>query len=317
MSILFILIGLVAIGWGADRFTDGAGGLARRFRVPEIVIGLTIVGFGTSLPEFCVSFVAALEGSSDIALGNVVGSNIFNALFIVGCAAAVAPIVVERRTVMGDLPFSVVACAMLAVMCADGRVTRLDALMLVLVFVVYMLRALRLAREGRGSESMVTSAAPAAPLRSIWWCLGWLVGGMVCLVVGSRLFVNGATDVARSLGVSEAVVGLTIAAAGTSLPELATSVVAARKGQAGIALGNVIGSCVFNIFFVVGVTGLISPMAAEQITTLDFVVMFSSMLLVWGMSFTKYKIERWEGFVLIFLFLAYITYLVLREMGVA
>ncbi|MBR1593467.1 MAG: calcium/sodium antiporter [Alloprevotella sp.] len=313
MSILYIIIGLVAIGWGADRFTDGAGALARRFRVPEIIIGLTIVGFGTSLPEFCVSFVAALEGSADIALGNVVGSNIFNALLIVGLAALVAPIRVEHSTVMGDLPFSVMACAMLAAMSFDGHVSRLDALLLVCVFAVYMLRALRMAR----TKHIEVEDASAAPVRSLVWCLAWLVVGMGCLVVGSRLFVYGATDIARSLGVSEAIVGLTIAAAGTSLPELATSVTAARKGQAGIALGNVIGSCVFNVFFVIGVTGLVAPMSAAGITTLDLVTMMCSMLLVWGLSFTKHEVSRWEGALLTLLFLGYMTWLVLHELGVA
>lgn len=313
MSILYVIIGLVAIGWGADRFTDGAGALARRFHVPEIIIGLTIVGFGTSLPEFCVSFAAALEGSADIALGNVVGSNIFNALLIVGLAALVAPINVERRTVMGDLPFSVVACAMLAAMSFDGFLSRLDALFLVCVFAVYMIRALRLARS---NQENATDGDTATPVRSLGWCLMWLGVGMACLVAGSRLFVFGATDIARSLGVSEAIVGLTIAAAGTSLPELATSVAAARKGQAGIALGNVIGSCVFNVFFVIGITGVVAPMSAAGITTLDLVVMFVSMLLVWGMSFTRRAVERREGAFLTLLFLGYMTWLVLNELRV-
>ena len=314
MSILFVILGLVAIGWGADRFTDGAGALARRYRVPEIVIGLTIVGFGTSMPEFFVSFVSALEGSADIAMGNVVGSNIFNALLIVGLASLTMPILLERSTLYGDLPFSVVAVSMLAAMSFDGELSRLDAVLLIVVFTIYMFRALRLARSSRAEAAK--DDKPAVAPRSLLWCVCWLLVGMGCLVGGSRLFVYGATDIAHQLGISEAIIGLTIAAAGTSLPELATSVVAAAKGQGGIALGNVIGSCVFNVFFVIGTTGLFFPMQSSHITTLDFCVMAFSQLLIWIFAFTKMTIERWEGALLTLIFLAYMTWLVLNELGV-
>lgn len=313
MNIIFVILGLIAIGWGADRFTDGAGALARRYRVPEIIIGLTIVGFGTSLPEFFVSFMSAIEGSGDIAMGNVVGSNIVNALLIVGLASLTCPISVERTTVFGDLPFSVVACVMLAAMSFDGELSRLDAAMLVMVFTVYMVRALRMARSSRAEAAQ--NGEPATAPRSLIWCICWLLVGMGCLVGGSRLFVYGATEIAHQLGVSEAIIGLTIAAAGTSLPELATSVVAAAKGQSGIALGNVIGSCVFNVFFVIGLTGLIAPMQSSGITTVDLCVMTVAQLLVWLFAFTRKKIGRIEGAMLTLVFLTYMTWLVLKEIG--
>lgn len=314
MNIIFVILGLIAIGWGADRFTDGAGALARRYRVPEIIIGLTIVGFGTSLPEFFITFMGAIEGSGDIAMGNVVGSNIVNALLIVGLASLTCPINVERSTLLGDLPFSVVACVMLAAMSFDGVLSRLDAVLLVAVFSIYLARALRMARNSRAEATK--NGEPATAPRSLLWCISWLLVGMGCLVGGSRIFIYGATEIAHQLGVSEAIIGLTIAAAGTSLPELATSVVAAAKGQSGIALGNVIGSCVFNVFFVIGVTGVVAPMQSAGITTVDLCVMTIAQILVWLFAFTKMKIGRQEGAVLTFAYLAYMTWRILNEVGV-
>ena len=303
LSILYIVAGIAAVLWGADRFTDGAASVAQRFNVPQIVIGMTVVAFGTSLPEFCVSFASALKGAPDMALGNVVGSNIFNALLITGAAAAITPIAVGRGTVSKDMTWALVSAIALAGVCLDGEASRLDSGLLLVLFMVFMAYTLRVARQG-STEDRAT--VPLSITRSTIY----VIVGLVALVIGSNVFVDGAADVARRLGVSEAIVGLTVVAAGTGFPELATSIVAARKGHSGLALGNVIGSNVFNSLMVIGLTGLVVPLQAAGITRVDFTVLVGSTLLLWAMSFTKYKIERWEGCVLMGIYAAYLGWLV-------
>ena len=310
LDLLFIIIGIALVLWGADKFTDGASALARRMKVPPIVIGLTVVAMGTSAPELFVSMASALKGSSGMALGNIVGSNIFNALAIVGCAALVAPIVITPGTVKKDIPFAIVASAALALLTLiDGRLDRIDALLLLAGFAVFMVYTLRLARSGNAQQETAGEAADAAQA-NLWKCLGLIVLGLACLIVGSNIFVNYASDVARQLGVSDAVVGLTIVACGTSLPELATSVVSARKGESAIAIGNAIGSNVFNILLILGLTGTICPMTLGGITWIDMAMMLGSIGLLWLFSFTKLRVQRWEGGVLVAIFLAYMTWLV-------
>lgn len=306
VSILMIIGGAVMVLWGADRLTEGAVALAERMRIPQIVIGLTIVALGTSAPEFCVSLVSALKGTADLAVGNVVGSNIFNTMLIVGVAAVVAPMSILPLTVRRDIPLSVVASIALAAMVLiDGDVSRLDAVILFAGFLAFMWLTLRNAKvENNASEEAPTSQ------QSLLKATGFLLLGLACLVFGSNIFVDGATDVAQQLGVSEAVIGLTIVAGGTSLPELATSVVAARKGNSGIAIGNVLGSNVMNILLIIGGAGLICPMKVEGITIVDFAVLTGSVLLLWLFCFTKYTIARWEGALLTALFFGYMAWLV-------
>lgn len=303
INILFVLLGIAIVLLGADRLTEGAVGLARRMKISQMVIGLTIVAMGTSMPEFCVSLVSALKGTPDLAVGNVVGSNIFNTLCIVGVAAMVAPMTVLPTTVKKDIPFAVFASLVLLVMCLDGDISRLDAGVLFVCFCAFMFFTLRGAKEKDNEEEQL------AP-QPVWKSVFWLVLGLLALIGGSNLFVENATQLALQLGVSEAVVGLTIVACGTSLPELATSVVSARKGQSGIAIGNVLGSNVFNILFILGATGLIQPMKLQGITVIDMSVMAGSMLLLWAFSRTKYTLARWEGMVLAVVFVGYIVYLI-------
>ncbi len=304
LQILMIVAGVTLVLWGADRLTDGAVALAERMQIPQIVIGLTIVAIGTSAPEFCVSLVSALKGTSDLAVGNVVGSNIFNTMLIVGMAAMVAPMTILPSTVKKDIPIAVVASFLLAVMVlADGDVSRLDALVLMLGFLAFIWLTLHGAKGNADQE-----ASPKG--YSVTKSVLLLVIGLACLVVGSNIFVNGATAVAQQLGVSEAVIGLTVVAGGTSLPELATSVVAARKGNSGIAIGNVLGSNVINILLILGGAGLICPMQVKDITIVDFSVLTGSILLLWLFSNTKLTLARWEGAVLTILFLAYMVWLV-------
>lgn len=305
ISLIQILFGALFVLLGADRLTEGAVAVAERLRIPQIVIGLTVVAMGTSMPEFTVSLVAALKGTPDLAVGNVIGSNIFNVFAIVGIAAMIAPMTILSLTVKRDLPFALVAALLLVVFGLDGNIGRLDAAALFLLFVIYMIITVRQARAEAKSED---NPAPATQ-KNLMLSIFWLLIGLTALVLGSSQFVDGASAMAKSFGVSEAVIGLTIVAMGTSLPELATSVVAARKGNSGIAMGNVIGSNVFNILFIIGTTGVISPMRISGITSVDYMMLVLSMLALWLFSYTRLRIERWEGGALLAVFLGYLGWL--------
>lgn len=303
LDIVLIVIGVAMVLGGADRLTEGASALARRMNVPEIVIGLTIVAAGTSAPELFVSVVSALKGTPDLAIGNVIGSNTMNAMLIVGCAAMVAPMVISRSTVHKDIPFSVAASVLMMVIVADGSLGRLDGIILLTGFAAFMAYTLWQAKHGQ-----VEAVVEVKPLKP-WLAVLYVVIGLACLVVGSNLFVESASDLALSLGISEGVIGLTVVAGGTSLPELATSVVAARKGQSAIAIGNVIGSNVFNILLILGTTAVISPLHIEGITLVDLLMMLGSVSLVWLFSRTRYTVERWEGAVLVGGYMVYLCWL--------
>ena len=279
--------------------TDGAVALAERMNISQIVIGLTVVAMGTSAPELFVSLVSAIKGTPDLAVGNVVGSNIFNTMLIVGCAAIAAPLAILKTTVKRDLPFIFLISVIFIAMCTDMQITRKDALILSGLFLLYLAYTLIKSRKAQAAEELKKKGY--SPIKAS--CFVAL--GLACLILGSNLFVNGATSIA-----SEAVIGLTVVAGGTSLPELATSIVAARKGQSAIAIGNVIGSNVFNILMILGVTGLICPMQIQGITTIDLFVMTISALLLWLFAFTKLKVERWEGAILVLLFLIYMYWLI-------
>lgn len=302
INIVLLVMGLVVVLKGADWLTDGAVNIASRFGVSQMVIGLTIVAMGTSMPELCVSMVSALKGTPDLAVGNVVGSNTLNTLLIVGCSALVAPIMVKRSSVRRDIPFAVLASLLMLIFCLDGGIDRLDAALLFILFVVFMFVTVKYSKN-EGTETK-TTAAPLGKATLL------LVVGLVCLILGSNLFVDNASFIASTLGVSDAVIGLTIVAGGTSLPELATSMVSAKKGNSDIAIGNVIGSNVFNILMIIGVTGLVKPMHIKGITSLDLIVMLASMLLLWFFCRTTYKVKRWEGAVLAISYITYLAWLI-------
>ena len=311
-DVLFIIIGIVIVLMGADKLTESASSLARGMKIPEIVIGLTIVSMGTSAPELFVSLTSALQHTPDMALGNVIGSNIFNTLLIVGCAAIVAPMTIAHTTVSKDIPFSLLASALLVVLCMDdfssvqitGHVlSRTDGVVLLLCLALFMWQTYRVAMRNRKET---TVAPPSMP----WWrAVLWMALGLGALVLGSDLFVSSASDLAVSLGMSQAVVGLTIVAGGTSLPELATSVVAAYRGRSAIAIGNVIGSNVFNILAILGITAVISPLHISGITPIDLGLLLGSVALLWLFCFTKYTVARWEGWLLTLIFGAYMGWL--------
>ena len=345
INIVLLVLGVIIVLKGADWLTDGAVNIATRFGVSQMVIGLTIVAMGTSMPEFCVSMVSALKGTPDLAVGNVVGSNTLNTLLIVGCSALVAPIMVKRSSVKRDIPFAVVASLLMLLFCLDGAIGRVDAAVLFAGFCLFMFVTLKYAKTTEEHAATVatsgaaiataaaastsvseastshTSApkastsqpsAPEASVASMLKAIVMLVVGLLCLIAGSNMFVDNASFVASSLGVSDAVIGLTIVAGGTSLPELATSMVSAKKGNSDIAIGNVIGSNVFNILMIIGITGLVKPMHIAGITTLDLIMMLASMLLMWFFCRTTYKVKRWEGAVLTIVYLAYLTWLIMN-----
>ena len=302
-DIVLIIAGVAMVLYGADRLTEGASALARRMNVSEIIIGLTIVAAGTSAPELFVSLVSALKGTPDMAIGNVVGSNTMNAMLIVGCAAMVAPMTISKSTVRKDIPFAVFASVLLPLLALDSFLGRIDGVILLAGFAAFMYYTLSQAKGGK--------AEPATEIKTVnpWMSAFFVFLGLALLVIGSNIFVDSASRVAYSLGISEGVVGLTIVAGGTSLPELATSVVAARKGQSAIAIGNVIGSNVFNILMILGLTATISPMQIQGITMIDFSLMLGSVVLVWLFSRTKYTVERWEGLLLVVGYLVYVGWL--------
>jgi len=323
LNIGLIVLGIVLVIWGADRMTAGASSLARDMRVPEIVIGLTIVAAGTSAPELFVSLMSALKGTPDLAVGNVIGSNIFNTLLIVGCSAAVAPIVVAPNTVKKDIPFAIAASLLLFVLCFDdmssvhlwgNEISRWDGVILLAGFAVFMIYTFQMAaKDGLlqcyEEELGVTREKPKKDWSHLGINLFWIILGLACLIVGSHVFVNGATYVAYRFGIRQSVVGLTIVAGGTSLPELATSVVAAYKGRSAIAIGNVIGSNVFNILLILGVTAVVHPMRIMGITIVDLMMMLISIGLMWIFAITKYYVSRREGILLVVCFMAYMAWL--------
>lgn len=300
LNIVFLIVGMALVLWGADRFTDGASAVARRWHVSELVIGLTVVSMGTSLPEFIVSFFSTLRGSSDMSAGNILGSNIFNTLFIVGASAMMMRLPVSGTLLKRDIPICLVVSLLLLGLCLDGNLSRLEGFILCVVFCIYLAYTYYIGVHERGALDMQEDKTP------VWKILLLLIVGIGCLVGGGQLMVNNAVELARMWGVSESVIGLTILAAGTSLPELATSVVAAKKGSDGLALGNVVGSNIFNIAFVLGTCSAVRSMEINEISITDWCAFIGSVVLLWLTASTGKKLSKWEG---AFLMIAYLCYL--------
>ena len=316
MNIVLLIGGLLLFLVGANALTDGAASVAKRFHISSLVIGLTIVAFGTSAPELTVSIVSALKGSADMAIGNVVGSNIFNTLMIVGCTAAIVPISVTKGTLSKEIPLCILASVVLFICANDvlinkataNTISSSDGMLLLCFFLIFLGYTFAIARNGNGSgegESEIKEMP-------IWKSVLFIAAGLAGLVYGGQFFVNGASGIARGLGVSESIIGLTLVAGGTSLPELATSVVAALKKNPEMAIGNVIGSNLFNIFFVLGCSATISPLNIQGITNLDFGVLIGScvLLYIFGWFFKKRTITRIEGIALIACYIGYTAYLI-------
>ena len=318
LDTLFLVGGLALILLGANGLTDGAAAVAKRFNISDLVIGLTIVAFGTSAPELVISTMAALGGSAEMAIGNVVGSNIFNVLMIIGVTAMVMPIQVGQGTLSKEIPLVVLASFALAFMANDiwldggvsNIISRIDGLILLAFFLIFLRYTFAIAHSG-GDEG----EGEKIKEMPIWKSALFILGGLAGLIYGGQLFVDGASGIASSLGVSESIIGLTIVAGGTSLPELATSVTAALKKNSGIAIGNVIGSNLFNIFFVLGCSASISPLPMGGITNFDMAVLIGSAILFWivGWFFKKRTITRVEGALLVACYIAYTVYLISQQ----
>ena len=317
LAILFLVGGIALILIGADKLTDGASSLAAKFNISDIVIGLTVVAFGTSMPEFVISMISSIKGSAELAIGNVVGSNIFNTLMLVGCAAVVAPISVSKSTVGKDIPFTILASIVLFAMANDilfdndqqNIITRSEGILLLGFFAVFITYTLSIAHD-KNPEDSDTEPTKDFPL---WKCLVFIVLGLAGLIGGGELFVDGACEIARFMGVSESVIGLTIVAAGTSLPELATAIAAARKHNSGIVIGNAIGSNIFNIFWILGASACVSPLPLGNITIFDLTTLLISGFLLWIFAHSKMSVNRIEGAIMITGYVSYITYMVITS----
>ncbi len=318
MDIIFLILGLGLILVGANMLTDGATSIARRFGMSDLMVGLTIVAFGTSAPELVISITSAVADNPGIAVGNVVGSNIFNVFVIIGVTALVRPITVERSVLSTDIPLVVLSSVALAAIGFSGYldgtppvVTRVEGILLLLFFCIFMRHTFSTAKSLPENEAAADpSANKAAAQRQmpIWKGITWTVVGLAALIFGGDMFVDGASGVATSLGVSDAVIGLTIVATGTSLPELATSVTAALKGNQGIAIGNVIGSNIFNIFMVLGCSAVIRPLPFAGVGNFDIITMVVASVLFWLVArvYGSRVINRMEGALLTACFIAYV-----------
>lgn len=317
MDIVLLLGGLVLILLGANFLTDGASSLAKRLKVSDLVIGLTVVAFGTSAPELSVSISSALKGSADIAIGNVVGSNMFNTLMIVGCTAFFAPIIVTKNTLLKEIPLCILSAVALLAICNDtlldsqplDMMSRTDGIVLLLFFIIFMVYTFSIAREHQNEEAEEIKKIP------LWQSFIYIIGGLAALVFGGNIFVDGATGIARWMGVSESVIGLTLVAGGTSLPELATSVVAALKKSPEMAIGNVVGSNLFNIFLVLGASASITPLHLIGITNFDLLALIVACILLWlfGVFYKKRTITRIEGSILVICYVAYTITLIIMS----
>ena len=313
IDFMLLLFGAALILWGADKLTDGAASLARRLKVSDTVIGLTVVAMGSSLPEFSVSLFSSIQGSGGMSAGNIVGSNVFNILFIVGAVAFITPLQATKATVWKDIPLTILASLVLLLLSKDvllgstseDVLTRADGGVMMMFFLIFLSYTFSIAKHKAPEDSSVKEM-------SLPKTLLWLLVGFVCLIGGGEMLVESGTSIARQLGVSETIIGLTILAGGTSLPEFVASLIAARKGMSGMAIGNVVGSCVFNIFFVLGVCSLVRPMEVSDISLVQLSALVASGLLMWLFTATKTSINRIEGIVMCLCYIAFITYLVLE-----
>ena len=311
LSVISFIAGIVLVILGADWLTKGATALARRFNISELVIGLTIVAIGTSLPEFVISTGSAIKGSSGIALGNIIGSNIFNGMFILGVTALIAPIRFNARMLSREIPFNLLASVVVLLLSGsmlvgggEGEyITRYGGLLLLCFLAVFLRYTFSIPADGDEEKHESVSSGKITL---------FIVSGLAALIFGGNIFVDGATEVARMLGLSEAVIGITIVSAGSSLPELAVSVNAAYKGRVGIALGNVLGRSILNIFFILGVAATISPISLDGFSWVDYYVLLASSLLIYFVARFggKAVITRIEGAVLVASYVAYTVYLI-------
>lgn len=308
IQILLLVLGFFFLVKGADWFVEGSSKVAEKFGIPQLVIGLTIVAMGTSLPETAVSISAALKGSAEISIGNILGSNILNILLILGLTALICPVAVQKSTIRYEIPYVVLVSAVLmGIGYTDHIVSRLDGLILWALMICYLLYLRRMVKSGEETLEEIPGEGVEMP---VWKMLLMIVAGGACIVIGSDLAVDSASELARIFGMSERLIGLTIVAFGTSLPELVTSVTAAIKGKADIAVGNIVGSNIFNILFVIGTSSLITPIVYAESFFVDSIVCIAVAILLWLCVFRNKKLSRMGGAILLIADIVYFIYLV-------
>lgn len=310
-SVILLIIGFILLIKGADFFVEGSSAVAKKLRVPSIIIGLTIVAMGTSLPECSVSITAAITGNNGLAVSNAVGSNIFNLMVVCGFCALFTPLVVDKSSLIKEFPFSMLCAVLLAVFGYAGMTLgRGDGLILLALFLCFVAWMLKTALKARSKTSSLEENNMV--LLPGWRCAVYILGGIIAIKFGGDFVVDGASAIAFKFGLSQNLIGLTIVACGTSLPELVTSVVAAKKNELDMALGNVIGSNIFNILFVLGIAAAISPIAFAMENIIDITVLVAISVIVWIFAWTKKRIDREEGAVMVIIYAAYLVYICVR-----
>lgn len=304
MMYLFLIVGFVLLVKGADFFVDGSSSVARLLKVPSLIIGLTIVAMGTSAPEASVSITAALKHSSGLSVGNIVGSNMFNLLVVIGVSALISPFITDRQIVKRDLPVNAAMIAALAVFCADGKIGRIEGAVLLSGMIIYILVLIRNALKNREEGEDIKTLTPIMSIL-------YITGGIIGIILGGNVVVDSATDIAKHFGLSDTIIGLTIVAVGTSLPELVTSVVAAKKGESALSLGNAVGSCMFNVLFILGASSIITPQTITADIMINCVILLFVSVLLWIIGKSRERVTRLEGLVCVLLYIAYTIYLIM------
>ncbi len=310
MVYVLLIAGFVLLIKGADLFVDGSSSIAKKLRIPGIIVGLTIVAMGTSAPEAAVSISATLKGSNEIAVGNVVGSNILNLLLVVGISALIKPMKVDKSILKVDFPVEMISAVVLILLCMGSSliINRIEGIILFVLFVAYMVITVKRALKYRQNTVENPDEETMSWLKSVLF----VVIGAAAVIAGGQLTVNSAKTIAESWGVSETLIGLTVVALGTSLPELVTSVIAAKKGESDMALGNVIGSNIFNIFFILGMTGTIHPIKVDMVSIYDIAVLIVISVISFIFAATRKKIARAEGVSMLVMYSAYTAYIIAR-----
>ncbi len=306
ITVIVLLIGFVLLIKGSDVFVDGSSSVAKLLGVPAVIIGLTIVSMGTSAPEAAVSITAGFRGSNEIAISNLVGSNTFNMLVVAGLSAAITPFMIDKVVLKRDFPVCLGIMAIMIIMSLDGAISRLDGIIMLVIFVLYILYLISSAIKSRAVAE--DSGAAMSPAKSVIF----IIVGIAAVIAGGQLVVNSAQKIAAALGMSQTLIGLTVIAIGTSLPELVTSVVAARKGQSGIAIGNVVGSSIFNLAFVMGMSSAANAIGVVPEAVIDAFVMLGVNMLGFAFCLTGRKFSRWEGIALVAVYAVYTAYLIIR-----
>ncbi len=315
LNYLFLLIGFVLLIKGADYFVDGSASLARRFKIPSIIIGLTIVAMGTSAPEAAVSISASVKGSNGIVLGNIIGSNIFNLAMVIGICSILKPISVKKETLVSEFPLSIFAVILMGIMCidsflngrADNYIDRTEGIILLIFMVMFLINQVKNAIKNKTEEGEEEIKILSPVMTGIF-----IIGGIFAVIFGGDMVVKSATAIAKSFNVSDNLIGLTIVAVGTSLPELVTSVVAAKKGESDLALGNVIGSNIFNVFFIIGMTALVKPIMVGAESLVDMIWLTGIMIAAYIFAWSGKKVTRWQGAVLVLMYIAFSSFIILR-----